>query len=136
MVFYAPIVFIQTINVTVDGDVISFIGQPPVERSGMVLVPLRGVFEKLGASVFYDGPSRSIRAQKGTTEVLLRLGSTDAFVNGQRQTLALPAQTQNGTTLVPLRFVSEALGAQVSWRGASKTVVINTTGGQFRHRQP
>lgn len=129
LVFLAPVVVVQSISVTVDGDVIRFEGQPPVERDGMVLVPLRGVFERLGASVLYDGPSRSIRALKGTTEVLLRLGSTDAYVNGQRQVLAQPAQTQNGTTLVPLRFVSEALGAQVAWRGASKTVVINTTGG-------
>ena len=129
MIVFAPIALVQTINVTVDGEVIAFVGQPPVERSGMVLVPLRGVFEKLGASVLYDGPSRSIRALKGSTEVTLRLGSTEAFVNGRRQTLALPAQTEQGTTLVPLRFVSEALGARVDWRGASKTVVISTTGG-------
>ena len=136
LVFLAPIAFVQSINVTVDGDVISFVGQPPVERYGMVLVPLRGVFEKLGASVLYDGSSRSIRAVKGTTEVMLRLGSTEAFVNGQRQTLAQPAQTENGTTLVPLRFVSEALGAQVAWRGASRTVVINTTGAAVSVPQP
>lgn len=128
MAIIVPLASAQTINVTVDGDVILFVGQPPVEQRGMVLVPLRGVFEKLGATVAYDGASRTIRAVKGTTEVTLRLGSTEAFVNGQRQTLALPAQTQQGTTLVPLRFVSEALGAQVSWRGVSRTVVIQTSG--------
>ncbi|WP_395092047.1 stalk domain-containing protein [Armatimonas sp.] len=124
-----PTAIVQIINVTVDGDVVQFMGQPPIEQGGMVLVPLRGVFEKLGAQVFYEGATKTIRAVKGATEVSLRLGSTEAKVNGQSRTLALPAQTQQGTTLVPLRFVSEALGAQVSWRGASKTVVILTTGG-------
>ena len=124
--YFVPIAIVQDINVTVDGDVISFVGQPPVERGGMILVPLRGVFEKLGAAVFYDGATRSIRAVKGATEVTLRLGSTSAFVNGQARTLALPAQTEQGITLVPLRFVSEALGAQVGWRGESRTVVIRT----------
>lgn len=116
------------IHVTVDGDVVDFVGQKPIEKQGFVLVPLRGVFERLGARVAYEASTKTIRAVKGATEVALTLGSTDAFVNGQKRTLALPAFTENGTTLVPLRFVSEALGAQVGWRGASRTVVIATTG--------
>lgn len=116
------------IHVTVDGDVVEFVGQKPIEKQGFVLVPLRGVFERLGARVAYEASTKTIRAVKGSTEVALTLGSTDALVNGQKRTLALPAFTENGTTLVPLRFVSEALGAQVGWRGASRTVVIATTG--------
>ena len=49
-------------NVTVNGDVVRFVGQPPVERFGSVIVPLRGVFEKMGASVAYGGASKSILA--------------------------------------------------------------------------
>ncbi|MGC4047883.1 MAG: stalk domain-containing protein [Armatimonas sp.] len=124
--FTIPQATTNAINVTVDGDVIAFTGQAPVEQSGMVLVPLRGVFEKLGATVFYDAASQTIRAVRGATEISLRVGSTDASVNGRPQTLALPATTRQGATLVPLRFVSEALGARVSWRGASRTVVIQT----------
>lgn len=118
----------QNINVTVDGDVVPFSGQPPVQRFGTVLVPLRGVFEKLGASVMYDGATQMIMANRGATTVSLKIGGTQATVNGQPQTLALPAQAVNGTTLVPLRFVSEALGAQVQWSAASRTVIISTTG--------
>ncbi len=118
----------QNINVTVDGDVVGFPGQPPVQRFGTVLVPLRGVFEKLGATVMYDSATRTILANRGATTVSLKLGDAQAMVNGQPQTLSLPAQAVSGTTLVPLRFVSEALGAQVQWNGASRTVIISTTG--------
>jgi len=118
----------QPINVTVDGEPINFVGQRPIEQLGSVLVPLRGVFEKLGAQVAYDGATKTILAVKGNTSVSLTLGSTNAVVNGQMRTLSRPAQAMNGTTLVPLRFVSEALGAGVEWRGGSRTVVINTSG--------
>lgn len=118
----------QQINVTVDGDIVAFGAQRPVQQFGTVLVPLRGVFEKLGASVQYDGASKSILAVKGATTVQLRLGEARAQVNGNDRLLSVPAQAVNGTTLVPLRFVSEALGAGVKWRPASRTVVISTTG--------
>jgi hypothetical protein len=116
----------QNINVTVDGDVVSFKGQQPIQQFGSVLVPLRGVFEKLGATVAYDGATKTILAVKGSTSVTLRIGETAAQVNGQPRTLSLPAQAISGTTLVPLRFVSEALGADVKWSAASRTVVIAT----------
>lgn len=119
----------QPINVTVDGDVVAFAGQQPVEQFGSVLVPLRGVFEKLGATVAYDGGTRSILAVRGPTTVTLKLGSRDAQVNNTTRTLSVPAQAVNGTTLVPLRFVSEALGANVNWQAASRTVIVSTSGG-------
>lgn len=118
----------QDINVTVDGDIVPFGAQKPVQKFGNVLVPLRGVFEKLGATVAYDGGSKSILAVRGATTVQLRLGESQAQVNGASRSLAVPAQAVNGTTLVPLRFVSEALGAAVKWQAASRTVIINTTG--------
>jgi len=118
----------QQINVTVDGEPVQFAGQPPIERLGSVLVPLRGVFERLGAQVAYDAGTRTILAIRGSTSVSLPLGSRNVVVNGQRQMLSQPAQVINGTTLVPLRFVSEALGANVEWRGSSQTVVINMNG--------
>lgn len=118
----------QGINVTVNGEVVPFTGQPPVERFGSVLVPLRGVFERLGASVAYDGATKSILAVKGATSISLNIGGSQAQVNGQTRALSQPAQAINGTTLVPLRFVSEALGAEVRWSGATRTVVINTNG--------
>ena len=116
------------INVTVNGDVVNFSGQQPVEQYGSVLVPLRGVFEKLGATVAYDGGTKTILANRGATNVSLQLGSSTARVNNAPRQLSVPAQAVNGTTLVPLRFVSEALGANVQWRADSRTVVVNSGG--------
>ncbi len=116
----------QGINVTVNGDIVTFPGQVPVQRAGSVLVPLRGVFEKMGANVLFDNASKTIYAIKGATNISLQLGQSIATVNGVQRTLSVPATAVGGTTLVPLRFVSEALGADVRWQAASRTVIINT----------
>lgn len=116
----------QGINVTVNGDAVAFAGQQPVQRFGTVLVPLRGVFERLGANVQYESATKTIVAIKGPTTVSLRLGASQAFVNGETRSLSTPAQAVAGTTLVPLRFVSEALGAQVKWEANIRTVRIAT----------
>ncbi|MCL5037950.1 MAG: copper amine oxidase N-terminal domain-containing protein [Chloroflexi bacterium] len=115
------------IQVTVDGDPLLF-DQPPVMIYGSVMVPMRGVFERLGAKVKWDGPTRTITANRGDTEIILPLGGTRASVNGEGRTLATPALSIGGRTMVPLRFVSEALNANVQWVAITRTVVI--TSGQ------
>jgi hypothetical protein len=113
------------IGVSVDGQPVPFAGQGPVmHASGSVLVPLRGVFEKLGAGVQYAPQTKTITAIKGETTVSLRLGDPTAYVNNVPRPLTVAPQLVNGATLVPLRFVSEALGAQVKWDAATQTVLI------------
>lgn len=114
------------IQVNVNGAPVAFSGTPPIEVKGSVLVPLRGVFQALGATVNYDPVTKVINAQKGSSTVTLGLGQATATVNGKVQTLNQPAQTVNGTTLVPLRFVAQALGAYVQWVAAASTVEIKT----------
>jgi len=123
------------INVTVNGQAVPFPGQGPVQQGGTVLVPLRGVFEKLGASVQFDAPTKTIRAVKGQTTVTLRLGDATAFVNGTPRPLSVAAAVTGGATLVPLRFVSEALGAQVKWEASARVVQI-VTGAQNANELP
>lgn len=115
------------ITVTVNGTPVTFSGTPPTEIHNAVLVPLRGVFQALNATVRYDAPSKTIYAQKGAASVILPLGASTATVNGQPQALSQPAQTVNGTTLVPLRFVAQALGAYVQWHANTSTVEIKTS---------
>lgn len=115
------------VGVFVDGAPVAF-DQPPVIMNGRVLVPLRGVFERLGATVTWDPASQTVLAQSGATSVSLRIGSPQAFVNGQPQMLDVPAMLIGGRTLVPLRFVSQALGAGVTWNAASSTVQITSSG--------
>lgn len=113
----------QGISVQLDGRNLYF-DQPPAMIDGRLLVPLRGIFEALSADVLYDGATRSIKATKGNTVVQLQLGSRTALIDGRTVYLDVPADTVGGRTMVPLRFVSESLGADVKWNGASKTVII------------
>src|SRR5688500_3007187 len=103
----------QGITVTVDGSPVAFQGQGPVSVSGRVLVPLRGVLEAMGAYVEYRAPSRSIYARRGNTEIHLTLGDRNAVVNGSNVVLDVPAASMGGSTMVPLRFMGESLGADV-----------------------
>jgi hypothetical protein len=114
------------ITVTVNGTPVPLTRTQPLEIKGAVLVPLRGVFRALGATVSYDLVTRVVNARKGTTVVVLPLGAATATVNGHSQPLSQPAQTINGTTLVPLRFVVQALGGYVEWVAATNTVRIKT----------
>ncbi|MES2463504.1 MAG: copper amine oxidase N-terminal domain-containing protein, partial [Armatimonadota bacterium] len=123
------------ITVTVNGEPVVFASQAPVEQGGTILVPLRGVFEKLGAGVQYTAATKTITAVRGVTTVTLRLGDANAYVNGEARPLAVVPQALNGVTVVPLRFVSEALGAQVAWKRDILTVVI-TTGAPVADQLP
>ncbi|HIB64000.1 MAG TPA: copper amine oxidase N-terminal domain-containing protein, partial [Phycisphaerales bacterium] len=119
----------QGISVELDGRQLYF-DQPPAMMGGRLLVPLRGIFEALKADVVYDGATRSIQATKGSRVVQLQLGSRTAVIDGRTLFLDVPADTIGGRTMVPLRFVSEALGADVKWEGSTKTVRLSSTGGQ------
>jgi hypothetical protein len=97
----------------------------PVVQDGRVLVPLRDIFENLGARVDFDRVDRSITARRQGTRVEMRLGSTRARVDGQPVRLDVPAMAVGGATMVPLRFVSEALGADVNYNSTRNVVRIN-----------
>lgn len=116
----------QGIGVTVDGREVAFVGTRPMTVDGRVLVPLRGVLEEMGAFVSWVAQTRTVVAQKGDTYVELPVGSRTATVNGRIVTLDVPAAVMAGSTMVPLRFLGEALGADVRWVGASRTVAIVT----------
>lgn len=117
----------QNIKVYLDGQQMSFSVQPRVEY-GTTLVPMRAIFESLGADVQYNGSQKKITATKGSTQIVLYLNNKTAYVNNAAKTLERPAKAINGVTLVPLRFVSESLNADVGWNGSTQTVTINTKG--------
>ncbi|MHB8733439.1 MAG: copper amine oxidase N-terminal domain-containing protein [bacterium] len=115
------------VRVFVDGSPVAF-DQAPVIANGRVLVPLRGVFERLGAAVAWDPASQTVLAQRGAISVSLRIGSPQALVNGQAQLMDVPALLVGGRTMVPLRFVSQTLGADVNWDAATSAVQIASQG--------
>lgn len=117
---------ISVVHVTVNRKPINFSGPGPMMDGGSVLVPVRGVFESFGGQVQWEPKTQVITGAKPGHQFRIRVGSNQALVNGSRQTLTAPPRLAGGTTYVPLRFASEALGAQVAWDAAAQTVVITT----------
>src|SRR5207244_11019777 len=98
----------------------------PQQVQGRVMVPLRGVLEKLGAFVGWNAATHTVTASRGNLDLQLPIGARTASVNGRQVPLDVPAMTIAGTTMVPLRFVGETLGADVAWDAPTQTVLITT----------
>jgi hypothetical protein len=116
------------VSVAVDGRPLN-LKPGPIERAGRVFVPLRGIFERLGASVVYQ--NRQINSTKGSTSVSLRIGSREATVNGQPQIVDVAPFIVGATTYVPLRFIAQSLGAVVNYNGATRLVAITVLRSQL-----
>lgn len=100
--------------------------EPRIEN-GRTLVPLRAIFEAMGASVAWDEATRTVTARRGATTVILPIGSTSPTVNGQVWNLDVPAKIVNDRTLAPLRFVGEAFGGTVAWNEQTREINIACT---------
>ena len=99
--------------------------QAPVIENGRTLVPLRFVGESLGAEIDWNPDTREVTYSMGDTTIRLRIDSHQARINGNVRTMDAAPTIQNGRTLVPVRFVSEALGMEVDWDGETQTVTIH-----------
>ena len=110
-------------TVSLNGQKILF-DQIPVSQNNRLLVPMRAIFEKIGASVAWDGASSTITAEKDDTKIELKLDSTTAYKNGSEITLDVPATAINGRTLVPVRFVADCFGVDVEWIGEKNHVKL------------
>jgi len=100
---------------------------PAVNVSGNIMLPFRAIFHSLGVSdsaIKWNQNSRSIEVRNGNTYLFLVIGNAGALVNEKLLTLNAAPYIENGRTYVPIRFVSEALGADVKWNGTTKTVTI------------
>lgn len=113
------------ITLKIDGKALS-VSQAPVIKDGRTLVPMREIFESLGATVDWNGKDKKVTATQATTTIQLQIGSKTAKINSKSIPLEVAAQTFNNKTMVPLRFISEALGAKVIWNGHAKSVAIVT----------
>lgn len=116
----------EGINVVVNGEAVDFTGdQAPVIQEGRTLVPFRRVFEKMGAKVEWIDDIKLCRASYGGITCDIEIGSTTVHI-GDSSTVEsdVPPQIINGRTMVPLRVLSEVLGADVEWDNATKTVSV------------
>lgn len=111
------------ITVAYNDELIAF-DQKPIIENGRTLVPLRAIFEKIGASVEWNGDTQTVVATKDNTTISLTINNTTATKNGTAITLDVPAKIINGRTLVPVRFVADCFGVDVQWNGDIQRVVL------------
>lgn len=99
---------------------------PPIIIEGTTLVPMRAIFEAIGAEVYWDNENRVASGYKDGNLVEVPIGSWYGYRNGTPIRLLQPARIMNSRTLVPLRFISESLDCLVIWDGYYRTIDIYT----------
>ncbi|WP_127530632.1 stalk domain-containing protein [Paenibacillus kobensis] len=122
------------ISVVLDGTKLA-LGQPPYMVGGTTLVPMKPIFDALGASVTWEQGTKTVIARKGSITVTLQAGAKTAVVNGTNVKLDVPVQVKNGTTFVPVRFISESFSAEVKWNAAKQQIVIRSAEALWQAEQ-
>ena len=126
-------VYGEGITVTLDGAPLAF-DVPPQIVEGRTLVPMRAIFEAMGASVEWDGETQTITAHNSDeTVIVLKIGSnnmekTSKYTGYENTELDVPPMIVGERTLVPARAVAESFGASVEWDSKTQTVTITSTG--------
>lgn len=116
---------LSEITVIIDGVKIKF-DQPPIVESGRTLVPMRAIFEAMGATVSWDGETKTITATKGNSIITMQIDKKNINAKGNDILLDVAPKIINNRTLVPVRAVAESLKANVNWNGDTKTINIIT----------
>ncbi|AUS26933.1 copper amine oxidase N-terminal domain-containing protein [Paenibacillus polymyxa] len=96
----------------------------PINRNGTTLVPFRTASEALNAKVSWDPKEKAVTVSRNGVSVKLFVNSAKAYINGQPYSIEQPASIVDGTTMVPVRVIGEALGANVKWEPESQSVVV------------
>lgn len=121
------------VNVYVNNEKVEFDVNPVIEN-GRTMVPLRGVFEKLGAAVDWNKNISEVVIKDSYNEIEMILGKSKVMVNGEIKTIDVPTKMINSRTFAPLRFISENLGHTVKWDQSTNSVYI-TRNDAVKERQ-
>ena len=114
-----------SIRIFLDDKAVSFAEAPFIEND-RVLVPMRGILESLGYSVAWQEESKTVLAEKDEIQISLHPDEKTAIVNGKAVSIDAPAKIRNGRTFVPLRFLAEYSGAEVTWNQSTSSVSIHS----------
>lgn len=128
--FFIPAALADDISVYLNDKQLSF-EQAPIIRDDFTLVPFRTIFEELDMTVQWFGDEKRVTAEKEGTAITLFIDKTVMYVNDKAVTLETPPIIFNDFTLVPLRAVSEAAGANVQWEQETRTVKITAQESEF-----
>ena len=120
-----PVYADDSISIYLDNEEIQFRLEPQI-INGRTLVPMRAVFEKLGATVKWIKETQTVISTKEDTKIALTINSDTMYVNDIPKTLDSPAILMNGNTFVPIRAISEAFGYTVTWNDVERSVFIST----------
>jgi hypothetical protein len=93
-------------------------------RGNEILVPLRSMFEQMGATVSYDPASKTADVSKPGSDVKVTVGKPEVVINGESRPLDVPPEIYKGAIVVPVRVISEGMGAYVQWVPEKKLVVV------------
>ncbi|MDE2481595.1 MAG: copper amine oxidase N-terminal domain-containing protein [bacterium] len=93
-------------------------------RGGTVLIPLRSMFEQMGATVSYDAASKTVDVSKPGADVKVTVGKPEVVINGESRPLDVPPMMYQGHVVVPVRVISEGMGAYVQWVPDKQVVVV------------
>ncbi len=93
-------------------------------RGNEILVPLRSMFEQMGATVSYDPASKTADVSKPGSDVKVTVGKPEVIINGESRPLDVPPEIYKGAIVVPVRVISEGMGAYVQWVPEKKVVVV------------
>jgi alpha-tubulin suppressor-like RCC1 family protein len=115
----------QNISVFVDGNQLN-LKILPISKNGRTLVPMRAIFEELGAKLNWDEGNHIVTATKGSVNFSYQIGQKTAIKNGEVLILDTPGIVVEDSTFVPVRFIAEALGATTGWDEKTKTVIISS----------
>lgn len=114
----------QDIRIMINNE-IQNLPQTPIVINGTTFVPVRAIAEMTGSTVWWNNDSKTVGLEKDNTKIAFIIGASTANVNGN--SVSIPTTfVKNGTTFVPIRFVSELMGLKVDWDSANKMVIITS----------
>ncbi len=116
----------EEVFVAINGNKLTGLKIPPIVLNNFTLVPAREVFEAMGATVEWKKDLEQVYVKYNDKLVVIPIGSTKAYVNGQATTMQTAAKIINNKTMIPLRFVATSLGMQVSWDTKTRVADIDT----------
>ena len=119
------------ISVQLDGQTLAFTDAAPEARDGRTFLPVRAVFEAMGAQVSYDAATGAVTAARDGTTVTMTLGSTEASLTQDGVTtpvvMDVAPYAHDNRTYVPVRFAAQAFGCIVGWDADDQTVILIDT---------
>ena len=113
------------VYVKFNDDILGF-DEPPIIEDGSTLVPMRFLFEQMGADVEWDSETQTATATLDNKAVTFSIDNVNARINNKPAKMDVPARLVNGKTMVPLRFLSENMGYDVDWDADSRTAIVNS----------